>query len=145
MKAQEGKIMNTDLLLELTQSNQKLTQENKDLSQQLKDTQDRLQEVESQFSSKLIEDAEKDDQIEGLQAELQVRDQQLVQMEEKNKKLTQECQILTVRILEEKNKMVEIMNEANNMYERGYAGSIIGSVSDKSDFERRKSQLKSQE
>ena len=38
-------------------------------------------------------------------------------MEEKNKKMTQECQILTVRILEEKNKMVEIMNEANNLYE----------------------------
>ena len=60
-------------------------------------------------------------------------------MEEKNKKLTQECQILTVRILEEKNKMVEIMNEANNMYERGYAGS----VSEKDDFIRKKSMMKS--
>ena len=60
-------------------------------------------------------------------------------MEEKNKKLTQECQILTVRILEEKNKMVEIMNEANNMYERGsYAGS---NNNEKSEFERRKSEL----
>jgi hypothetical protein len=60
-------------------------------------------------------------------------------MEEKNRKLTQECQILTVRILEEKNKMVEIMNEANTMYERGYSGSMA----EKDDFNRRKSELKS--
>ena len=40
--------------------------------------------------------------------------------------------------------MVEIMNEANNMYERGYAGSV-GSIYDKSDFERRKSELKSED
>ena len=29
--------------------------------------------------------------------------------------------MLTVRILEEKNKMVEIMNEANNLYDRASA------------------------
>lgn len=36
--------------------------------------------------------------------------------------------------------MVEIMNEANNMYERGYGGSMA----EKEEFHRRKSELKSQ-
>lgn len=91
------------------------------------DLQERLQEVELYLSNKSVEDAEKDDQIAGFQKELKVRNAQLADLEEKNKKITQECQTLTIRILEEKNKMVEIMNEANNMFEdasRGPSGTL---------------------
>lgn len=46
-----------------------------------------------------------------------VRAAQISHLEDQNKKITSECQVLTVRILEEKAKMVEIMNEANHMFE----------------------------
>ena len=65
----------------------------------------------------MIEIAEKDDRIAGFSAELTTRDDQLRHMEEKNKQLTHECTILTNKILEERNKMIEIMNEANTVYE----------------------------
>ncbi len=91
----------------------------KDHQQTIKDLTERLQEVEDQMSQKILDLQEKEDQMEGFQVELRTRDTQLLDMEDKNKKLTQECQILTVRILEEKSKMVEIMNEANNIFEEG--------------------------
>jgi len=46
-----------------------------------------------------------------------VRAAQISHLEDQNKKITSECQVLTVRILEEKAKMVEIMNEANHMFD----------------------------
>ena len=45
-------------------------------------------EVETELSNKLKEEAEMEDQIQGLQSELGVRDKQLLDMEEKNKKMT---------------------------------------------------------
>ena len=45
------------------------------------------------------------------------RNAQILYLQDQNKKMTSECQVLTVRILEEKAKMVEIMNEANKMYD----------------------------
>lgn len=116
-KIQEGKLDDADHMLDLQKDNGKLSKDNQTLKDENKDLKERLQEVESKLSDLLVEKADLDDQIEGYKNELTVRDQQLQVMEDKNKKITQECQILTVRILEEKNKMVEIMNEANNMYE----------------------------
>ena len=46
-----------------------------------------------------------------------MRDSEIADLEEKNKQLTQECQVLTVRMLEEKGKMIEMMNEANNIFD----------------------------
>jgi len=60
-------------------------------------------------------------------------------MEEKNKKLTSECQILTMRILEEKNKMVEMINEANNIYEASQA-NFGGSITDSNSFKMKSSE-----
>lgn len=46
LKAQEGKISNTDQLLELTQAKSKLETENKDLTRQLTEFKDTLNEKE---------------------------------------------------------------------------------------------------
>ena len=51
-----------------------------------------------------------------LSAEVREREETVTGLTEKNVKLTSECSILTVKILEERNKMIEIMNEANSMY-----------------------------
>ena len=48
--------------------------------------------------------------IDSLRDEIQLKDLQLTDMEDKNRRLTKECQLLTKKILEEKNKMIEIMN-----------------------------------
>lgn len=41
---------------------------------------------------------------------------EILELDKINKKLTQECQILTVRMLEEKNKMIEMLNETNSLF-----------------------------
>ena len=48
----------------------------------------------------------------------------MLALEEKNKQLTGECQALTIRMLEEKSKMVEMMNEANNIYDEARTASL---------------------
>ena len=115
--AQANKLDKAGLLLELTQENKKLTKENREYSIKCKDLQERLTQVEKELSDKAVEVNEKEDIITGYTSELAVREGQLQAMEDKNKKLTQECQILTVKILEERNKMIEILNEANGIYE----------------------------
>lgn len=117
MKAQEGKIENTDSILEISAENKKLTNENRELQKKNRDISERLKEVEQTLSQKIIDDADKDDLISVQQETIRVRNSEITDLYEKNKKLTQECQILTVRMLEEKSKMVEMMNEANNMFE----------------------------
>lgn len=118
LKAQEGKLSNTDMLLELTQSNNKLTAQVKDLEQNNKDLQERLQEVEEQLSNKIYELSEWSDKAEYLQDELNARSKQVEDLTEKNKKLAADQQTLTMRLLEEKAKWVEVMNEANSVYDK---------------------------
>ena len=80
------------------------------------DLQARLVFVETKLSDHLIEEAEKDDAIDELTDELHMKDMQIMDLEERNRKITVECQHLTIKILEEKNKLIELMNQANNAY-----------------------------
>ena len=66
--------------------------------------------METKLSDNLIEDAEKDDVIDELTDELHMKDMQIMDLEDRNRKITVECQHLTVKILEEKNKLIELMN-----------------------------------
>ena len=60
-------------------------------------------------------DTEREDLIDTLKDQIQLKDLQLTDMEDKNRRLTRECQLLTKQIIEEKNKMMEIMNQANDV------------------------------
>ena len=69
------------------------------------------------MSELLVDDSEKDNMIGLLKEELKQKKAEISDLEEKNRNLTQECQVLTVRMLEEKSKIVEMMNEANHLFE----------------------------
>jgi len=58
------------------------------------------------------------DQNEGLKNELKARDQVMVELTDKNKKLSKECQMMQERIMEEKSKVMEMMNAAMEMSEK---------------------------
>ena len=87
-----------------------MLEENAELSQKIIDLQNRLSHLESEISDQKILDTEREDLIDSLKDEIQLKDLQLTDMEDKNRRLTKECQLLTKKILEEKNKMIEIMN-----------------------------------
>lgn len=57
-----------------------------------------------------------ENKVESLQDELAARDKQLDDLTEKNKQLSKDQQMLLNRFMEEKAKWVEVMNEANSVY-----------------------------
>lgn len=128
IKVQDGKLTNTESLLEFTNQNKKLQEENAKLIKNNKDLQERLQEVEDSLSNKCQEISELEDKVESLQLELEAREKLLEDITEKNKELAKDQQMLTNRFLEEKAKWVEVMNEANSVYE-GARLSQLGSNS----------------
>ena len=79
--------------------------------------QDRLAEIEKELYTEKMGFVDKGDRLALLEETLKVREAEMSDLSEKNKDLTQECQILTVRMLEEKGKMIEMMNEANNIFD----------------------------
>lgn len=87
---------------------------------------DRLQEVEEILSEKVAECSELEDKVETIRQEIEARDFTIKEITEKNKMLTQDQQMLTARFLEEKNKWVEVMNEANSVYEGSRKFSSMG-------------------
>lgn len=119
MKIQEGKIDNTESILELTKENKQLTRETQELQKRERALKERLSEVEHQMSELLVDESEKDNMTNLLKDELKQKKSEIQDLEDKNRNLTQECQVLTVRMLEEKSKIVEMMNEANNLFEVG--------------------------
>lgn len=123
----------------MSRENKKLTTENRELAKKCRDLQDRLTEVENLQSALQIQESEKDNYIEVLREELKCRNQELKDLEEKNKKLTQECQLLTVRMLEEKSKMIEVMNEANSVYEGSMRRSLTADPNMANEFNARTS------
>ena len=88
MKIQEGKIDNTDTILELTRENKQLTRENQENAKQARALKERLSEVEGQMSELLVDDAEKDNLVGLLKEELQQQRMEMRELEEKNRSLT---------------------------------------------------------
>lgn len=63
------------------------------------------------------ENNEMKDQMNVLRDELKVRERLLDEMTDENKKLKIDCKVMQDRILEEKTKVIEMMNQANEVFD----------------------------
>lgn len=141
---QEGKIDTGETIVELTMDNKKLTATNQNLQRNERNLRERLNEVEHQYSEIQIETQIKDNMLAVLKAELDNKTKEVIDLEEKNKNLTGECQLLTIRILEEKSKIVEMMNEANMLYDgatRMHSESFNAGRPNRDELDLRQSEL----
>ena len=63
------------------------------------------------------ENKEMKDQIDTLRCELKVREDLNDELTDENKKLKMDCKQMQERILEEKSKVIEMMNQANEVFD----------------------------
>ena len=94
-----------------------MTNENRELAKRERMLQDRLAEVEQELSDEKLGFVEKGDKLVILEETLKVRDSEIADLMSKNKLLTEDCNVLTQRMMEEKDKMIDMMNEANTIFE----------------------------
>ena len=94
-----------------------MTNENRELAKRERTLQDRLAEVEQELSDEKLGFVEKGDKLVILEETLKVRDGEIADLMSKNKLLTEDCNVLTQRMMEEKDKMIDMMNEANTIFE----------------------------
>ena len=94
-----------------------MTSENRELAKRERTLQDRLAEVEQELSDEKLGFVEKGDKLVILEETLKVRDSEIADLMSKNKLLTEDCNVLTQRMMEEKDKMIDMMNEANTIFE----------------------------
>ena len=88
-----------------------MTNENRELAKRERMLQDRLAEVEQELSDEKLGFVEKGDKLVILEETLKVRDSEIADLMSKNKLLTEDCNVLTQRMMEEKDKMIDMMNE----------------------------------
>lgn len=97
--------------------NMKLDQDNKEL----KDKYDKLKEqfdgAMRNMTDTAREQADTSSQLDLLRGELKSRQDLNDRLTDENKKLKVDCQIMQDRIMEEKSKVIEMMNQANEVYE----------------------------
>ena len=95
----------------------KLDQDNKEL----KDKYDKLKEqfdgAMRNMTDTAREQADTSSQLDLLRGELKSRQDLNDRLTDENKKLKVDCQIMQDRIMEEKSKVIEMMNQANEVYE----------------------------
>ena len=64
-----------------------------------------------------IKNIDNEDQVAGINQELVARDVQLGELTEKNRVLTNDCRAMQERIFDEKKKIIDMMNCANELNE----------------------------
>lgn len=117
----------TELLMQKSNLYEKLSAEqdkSMKLDAQYKDLSEKYNKLKSEHDSHLNNMTEHvqenigfKDQLETLRTELKLREDLNNKLTDDNKKLKIDCQIMQDRIMEEKSKVIEMMNQANEVFE----------------------------
>lgn len=97
--------------------NMKLDQENKSLKEKYDKLKEQYEGAVKNMSDSAKEQQNQGTLLEQMRAELKVREDLNNTLTDENKKLKADCQVMQDRIMEEKSKVIEMMNQANEVYE----------------------------
>lgn len=95
--------------------NKKLTKENQELHRLRRELTEQIAGLKNQVAELSADQEEKDAIIVKIKSELEQKMQDISKLESDNLRLRDDVNIMTNRILEEKNKLIDMFNEANMM------------------------------